>query len=442
MDCVLPWALGLMALVAWLVYDEVRFGLDVPPAANGDEPSYDSLGWELAHGRGFQIDMIDAAFRAPYMRAAEQNAMYDLGPGQKGLITSRPPLFPLVLSGLDRLFGRQFWAVRFFNASCLAVICGLMAALLRRIDGRLTACLGAALFVVLDTRTRLYSRTILTEPLAALCVTGLCLILADFVRRPRLFNIAAAGICFALAVLTRSSLSLWAPGLLMLVGWLALRSTTSSAETPLHWRQAGVRFAIFLGTTLAVLAPWMIRNCVVLGEFMPLGAQGAAQLPAGFSDVAWEHSGHWQNLAVRGYFDEVLEPGMSLIEEELAMAKFGKEQARAWVQQHPFKSLALVPLKIGHELFSGSTTQLVLLILAGVGFAGYWRIPELWIGCWLVLLNCVAVGMTWSVDDGRFFVPLIFVEDSLAALGAMQLITFVTGLRFGRPVVHQAASSN
>ena len=56
---------GGLAWGTYVVYYEVRFGLNHPPAATGDEPDYDSLGWELAHQRGFRVDYTNPEFSPP-----------------------------------------------------------------------------------------------------------------------------------------------------------------------------------------------------------------------------------------------------------------------------------------------------------------------------------------------------------------------------------------
>ncbi len=49
----------------------LRFGLNEPPSATGDEPSYDSIAWELSQGRGFAEDFNNPEFRRPYDEAAK-----------------------------------------------------------------------------------------------------------------------------------------------------------------------------------------------------------------------------------------------------------------------------------------------------------------------------------------------------------------------------------
>lgn len=417
----LSWGGGLAVLLVFLPYYQLRFGMNVPPSGGGDEAEYDSLGWELSQGRGFQIRTSNPVFRRPYDDYWRNFPEHAIPPVHEGTTASRPPLYPLILAGLNKMFGRQFWSPRVLNSVCLAVTCGLLVSFLIRSGGWKAGGLGAFVFLVVDTRTRLYGRTLLTEPLAVIFTTLLLLILTRDEQRPTFRNAVMSGALLGVMVLTRSQFIFWAPPLILLVAWLTRKRMPEMAQ-PDTWRFPAARAAVFLGSLLIVLAPWMIRNCRVLREAMPLGTQGAAQLPAGFSDDAWKLWGYWKNPVLAGVYDAVLHPGMTRLEEEIAMARSGKAQAQKWIWQHPDKALLLIPLKIGHELLAQSPIQVALLIFAGVGMAVNWHLPEARIGCWLFACNCLAVGLTWSVDDGRFFVPLIFLEDALATLGIIGLI--------------------
>ncbi|WP_437205501.1 phospholipid carrier-dependent glycosyltransferase [Planctomicrobium sp. SH664] len=434
-------AIGLLAWGTYLTYYSVWFGLNAVPSATGDEPSYDSLGWELAHGRGFQIDTGEPEFRAPYDVAARQSDLYALGAPHVGPITFRPPLYPLALSVGDRLFGRQLWFSRVLNSFCLATICALVCWWVHSRWGLVPALLGAAMFVLLDTNTRLYGRAYLTEPLCALWVTLLFVTLWWDARNPSLFKTHLAGLIFGLGVLTRSMLILWLPGLLLVVYWMVTASQASqgresTSATPLSGagrrlplRLQGASHAVqFLVIVMLVLFPWGLRNCLVLQRLMPLGTQGTVQLTAGYSDLAWERRGIWPNMEVAGHFDPVLTRPMTIIEKELVMADYSKQQAFAWIRQNPLKALALFPMKIYQEVLPRTWPQAILTALALVGAAAFFRRKEVRLLLALILIDLTAIGLTWSVADGRFLLPLLFAEHFLAAAGLWWLVCRVRGI--------------
>lgn len=410
------WAACAVFLATWglfLGYYQVKFGLDHPPSATGDEPDYDSLGWELAKGNGFQLDTGDPEFRRPYDLAARESSLYRLSAPRSGPITARPPLFPVVIAGTDLLFGRQFWAVRSVNAGAMAAVAGLLVLVLLRHRGLWFAVAAAILFVAVDTRSRLYGRTILTEPLAALLVALMCCV-ADGLPRRRWWTAAALwGLLLGLLVLTRTVFILWLPGIALLAALRRRQHSPEPGNVP-SLLNAAVLIAVFG----AVIAPWGVRNCLLLGRIMPFGAQGATQAAAAFGDAVWQSGGLWRNIEDQGFYDGHLVEGMSPLERELAMADISRPRSRQWVRENPGKVIALFPMKIYQEVRPRSWTESLLLGLAVIGVPFAWSIPEARIGGILWLLNLCAIGVTWSVE-GRFLVPMLFVQHLYAACGAL-----------------------
>jgi len=419
----LPILCGLLTWATLLGYYAIKFDLNEPPATSGDEPDYDSLGWELAHGRGYRLNTGDPEFRHPYDLAKQSSERFDLGPARTGAITYRPPLFPFVIAGTDLLAGRQFWLIRVFNSGCLALVCGLLVRILMTCQGILPALVSAGLFVLADFRTRLFGRAILTESLTVLLVTLLIILLVRQRRAPDLLRTGILGGLFGLAVLTRSMLILWMPGMLLLVGWAGV-----AADLPLRWKSALRHAGLFITCTGLLLLPWMVRNCLVLNALMPLGTQGASQLSAAFSDAAWQAQGEWTNLEQTDFFDTVLEPSQTLLERELAMARYSSRQAKSWVLQHPGKSLALMVMKNLQELRPRSWPVAVIILSGLIGLILGRREPVSQICLALLAVNAVAIGITWSVD-GRFLVPLLFAFHYGAGVLCAKLLACGTELR-------------
>lgn len=407
-------------LVTWglfLGYYQLKFGLDHPPSATGDEPDYDSLGWELAKGNGFQLDTGDPEFRRPYDLAARESSLYQLSAPRSGPITARPPLFPVVIAGTDLLFGRQFWAVRCVNAGAMAAVVGLLVLVLLRHRGICFAVAAAILFIVVDTRSRLYGRTILTEPLAALLVALLCCVGAGAFRRHGWFDAAVGGLLLGLLVLTRTVFILWLPGIALLAALRRRQHSPEPGSVP-SLLNAAVLIAMFG----AVIAPWGVRNCLLLGRIMPFGAQGATQASAAFGDAVWQSGGLWRNIENQGFYDGHRLEGMSPLERELIMADISRSRSRQWIRDNPGKVIALFPMKIHQEVRPRSWTETLLLGLAVIGVPFAWSIPEARIGGILWLLNLCAIGVTWSVE-GRFLVPMLFVQHLYAACGALGIVS-------------------
>lgn len=406
----------LAAWAAFLGYYSLRFGLNSPPAASGDEVDYDSLGWEMSRGHGFQINTADPAFRRPYDEAAQWDPLYQLGPPRTAPVTYRPPLFPAILATGDFLAGRQFWIGRGFNALCMAGVCGLLAWVTLREKDLAVTVVVAALFVIVDVRARLYGRAMLTEALAALWVALLVLQLESLGKQPRATGALLLGVTFGLAILTRSLFVLWLPGIVLLVLWLSARSAGG-----IDWMR-GLRTAtLFAVTVFAVLTPWGIRNCQLLGGFYPLGTQGHAQLSAAFSDLAWEQQGNWPNLDDTGFFQHIdSEPSLTPLQREVAIARYSRAQAREWIANNPGRTVQLAFLKNWQEFRPRSLAEGAILLLALLGGVLGWRERRARIGWGLIAINSLAIATTWSVE-GRFLVPLLFVWHDLAAQAVARL---------------------
>ncbi|MCA8997188.1 MAG: glycosyltransferase family 39 protein [Planctomycetaceae bacterium] len=418
--------LGTAAL--FLTYYQLRFGLNFPPSATGDEPQYDSLGWELAHGRGYQIDTGDTTFRQPYDAAARRNPLYNLGRPVHGPITFRPPAFPVAIAGTNLLLGRQFWAIRLGNALSMAFVLGTLIAIFLCEEKWGAGLAAIPLFVALDTRTRFFGRTILTEPLAALLVAALCVALALLIHERTRWRLVLSALVTGLLILTRTVFIVWLPGLTLLLFWSGRRTRKSKKIST----ALGESIA-WASLVLAILSPWAIRNCLVLGEFSPLGTQGASQLSAAFGDAAWENNGLWTNLEADGFFADQLSPDMSLLEREKITAEISKARAIDWVRTHPIKAAMLVPMKMFQELRPRTVSEGVLLLLAVVGIGAAWRSLIGKVGAALWILNLLAIGLTWSVE-GRFLVPMLFVQHYYAAHGTISLLRAIGLSRKGKPV--------
>jgi 4-amino-4-deoxy-L-arabinose transferase-like glycosyltransferase len=399
--------------VTFVVYAQSKFGLNQPPRTSGDEPGYDSIAWELSRGRGFQLNYADPGFRALYEDAARENpGLYTLSDDGPQIDVTRPPLYPLLIAATNKLFGRQLWGIRILDALALAIVCGLAVTFLVARWGAVPGVICGVLFILVDTRTRLYARAILTEATAAALVAVFCLCWLTYQQRPSWRGAVACGLCLGLALLNRTAFLLWIPTLGLALGLVAV-----CTEQPRNWRRAAAHMLLFGLTCAVVFAPWAARNLSVTGRFLPLGIQGKRQLSAAFGDHAWQARGLWVNLAATDFYEELeLEEHSPFLERRLAEADFSSRRAKEWIVSNPLKALALVPLKIGQEFRPRAISEAILLVLSFVGACAMWPRPEGKALLAVVLANALAIGATWSVE-GRFLVPMLFVQHVFAAFG-------------------------
>lgn len=220
-----------------------------------------------------------------------------------------------------------------------------------------------------------------------------------------------------LALLDRTAFTLWLPTLILTIGFVAYRSNAGR-----NWQRAFLHMLIFGLTVSAVFAPWGGRNINVTGRFLPLGIQGKQQLSAAFSDYTWNARGLWVNLKETEFYDAFEIPeNLNPLERTLAEAEFSSERAKEWILSNPLKAIALVPMKIYQEFRPRSIPESILLVLSLIGGCAMWRRPEGKLLLAVVLANALAIGATWSVE-GRFLVPMLFVQHVLAAFGGWWIV--------------------
>ncbi|MDG1897270.1 MAG: glycosyltransferase family 39 protein [Fuerstiella sp.] len=404
----------LLTAAVFFCWIGLRFGMNTPPSATGDESSYDSMAWELSCGHGFAVNYNTPAFRAPYDEAAEkQPALFTVSSSPAGPIAFRPPLFSTIAAGLNMVFGRQFYAVRILNVLLMAATAGLLAWYLCREVG-LRAAVIAIVFYLIDVRSRLYARSLLTEPLACFLATLLTLTLLGLVRGVNRRYLVVAGMITGASMLTRSMVVLWLPSLTLFVCFVTRRVHKQT------WNAAVGNAAVFLAVALAVFAPWGIRNSVLLERFSPTGTQGLMELSAGYSDPTWNNKGVWQNLDAKGFFDSVDISGMSNVERELAIADVSSAKAFEWIGNNRAKLIPLAAMKIYSEFRPRNAVEFIVLMFAIMGLFRSSRDSVL-VFTVLLMTNAFSVAATWSVE-GRFLVPQLFILHALCAVGIWSCI--------------------
>lgn len=436
-----PWFIGAVVfLFCWgtfLVYYQVKFDLNVPPSTSGDEVDYDSIAWELSQGRGFRVSTEDDEFRRPYDFAAQDDDRFVLLDRESWIVTYRPPFYPYTMSILNRIFGRQFRATRLMDAAFMAVTLAFLVTFLIKHHGWQSALIALLFFVLVDVRTRLYGRAILTEAMALFWTTLLCYFLMkladaeDKYWRSLYQQIGLIGVIYGLTLLTRTFVITWLPWLGLLILALVWRLKKSVIQAI----SAAILFAAVAGL---VFLPWAIRNIQVTGKFMPLGTQGQVQLSAAFGDEIWQSQGLWTNLHSQGFYKEVESAGQTRLERELAHAEYSKQRALQWIRSNPFKTLALVPLKIWQECRPRNVTEVIILFFASIGLMTHIRDLKIRILLSIFLMNLFGIAMTWSVE-GRFLVPILFVIHVWAAIGAWWCLKLATEVLSRRQPFNQLA---
>lgn len=410
---------GAIVAILFFGWVSIRFGLNTPPATSGDEPSYDSLAWEMSHGRGYSIDYANEEFRQPYdLAAIDAPELFALPRTTYGPAAYRPPLIPAITAIGNFCFGRQHYFLRSLNILAMAATAGMITWYLSRYAGAGTAILMTTLFLA-DVRSRLYARAILTESIACLLGTILALLLLQSCRKADLKYILAAGVTAGLSVLARSIVILWLPGLALLIFFVSLRIHKQ------HWLTALKTSAVCLACATTVIAPWAVRNVTLLERFAPMGTQGLMELSAGYSDTAWRNHGVWTNLHSAVFFEDSQSSALTGIQQELRIADVSRSRAFEWIYSHPEKLPLLALMKVCTEFCPADPASTIIMALCVVAMTTCWRNRDTQILLAFVLVNATAISLTWSVE-GRFVVPQLFSLYALAGQGTAGLWRWIS----------------
>ncbi|MCA9620427.1 MAG: glycosyltransferase family 39 protein, partial [Myxococcales bacterium] len=231
-----------------------------------------------------------------------------------------PVGYPALLAGPYALFGASVEVAMAAHALLGAIgVAAMVVAAERVAGGRLASWVGVV--ATLHPGLWAYTAALMTEGVtAALWALGLaaCLLAVRAARRgPWL---VALGVILGLATLVRPQSLLLAP----IVGWLA-------------WPRRGwLGAAGAVALTLAVCAPWTVRNCERMGRCALVSVNSGWNLLIGTDDRG---RGGWAPLEVppscREVFDEA--------EKDRCFAA----AARARIAERPLDWLALAPRKLG-----------------------------------------------------------------------------------------------
>ena len=254
----------------------------------------------------------------------------------------QPPLYPLMLAGIFKLFG-IYTAASAWTAVLVNVLAGAVTAVLLYHVGRLhfgeTVGILAAWLWVLPWmyQTNAFSVSLTPAYLAALGLTFLFLWIPKKLEGNRRWLVL--GIYSGLLVLLQPSLL---TVVLVYGGWLAV----SKGSSP--------RVLIALAGLLLTLTPWTVRNCVTFERFIPLrdnlglelwlgnrpGMQGTVDFSGDFPDV---DPGNYARLGELRFMDGKLEASSKFIRSDLAafIGRVLRRMVEFWYTPYPFPWIAV-----------------------------------------------------------------------------------------------------
>src|SRR5438876_2997810 len=397
--------LGVFA--AYVLASLILGTLTAPPEL-GDGQDYDSIAFNIWHGRGFGHDWDDPEWRRPYLASPIYKDVLNRH-SEFYPTTYRPPAMPYLLALVYEFAGRNFAAWRIVNCAIMAGGVTIAAAISARFAGSLAAMMTTFLSL-LSPQLIGSSQRFLTEALAAFLVTLLAWIWLSNTRRGwTIAGAARLGIVLGALVAARSFFVLWVPIALFVPG-----SENSSGK-----RRAWRSKAVCTLACLLVIGPWWVRNILVTRDFMPFGTQAAIGLPGGFGPSALESRGVWKSDNVDG-MQELQAQHLDPLTFETQLAKFRSSLTMRWMRQHPLDVLRLMFLHVWQELRPrGFPFTSCVLLAGGLGAFLFRRSPGIGVITLLVFMNIVGIALTYTAE-GRFMIPvqLLLVALTGALAGA------------------------
>lgn len=189
----------------------------------------------------------------------------------------RPPGYPLFLAAIYAVAGDDHAvdAALLVQAVLGVVVVALIGLICWQLWGRRVA-LPALLVASIFPPFLVTGASLLSETLFLVLVLGACAgMLHQRTARRSVWWVAAAGVLCGLAALTRSTGA-------VLVLPLALALIAGRREGA---PRVVVPTAIFLVTVALTIAPWTLRNAIVLDSFVPVSTQGGHTLAGGYNET-------------------------------------------------------------------------------------------------------------------------------------------------------------
>ena len=239
-------AVGFIARVVWMF----AMPYFVPLTQQADPQEYNQLAKNLIAGEGYCLKGLSGHFRFLMRERLNEPS------------ARRPPLYPLLLAAIYRIFGERYRAV--FLLQCLFDVVTMLTvfALSRRLFGNVTVGLLATGLAASYLPFFQQNIVIMTESLNMMLTTLSLWAIAEAVASPRTKFFVLSGVFLGAAALTRpESLGL---SITLSVGlFFILRAKKigirRSAQMP----------ALMLLVVCTLLSPWVIRNAIVFHRFLP-----------------------------------------------------------------------------------------------------------------------------------------------------------------------------
>ncbi len=225
----------------------------------------------------FEPQVLDARAYARIARSLEQDGSFaqrgDFTPAEVQPASNYSPGLPLLVGGLYRLSGGVDTRLAREVLALIASLSVLFAYLIgRRLAGPGAGLIAAGAVAAYPALLE-YGGMLMTEPLGATLLSGSVLAILRAADRPGVARWLGPGLLLGATAMVR-------PEYLGIAAVIALLLFARSLR-PQGARRALAQAAVLLAGVAIVVAPWTVRNLIVLDRFVPISTGGGQVLFAG-----------------------------------------------------------------------------------------------------------------------------------------------------------------
>lgn len=359
---------------------------------------------------------------------AEEGRFADAyGPGT-GPSAHTSPLYPLLLSGIFRIFGTgQAGEVgqEILSSIFGALVCALLPALAAAFGmGRATGIWAGLFAAAVPVNFWSETKGSFEGSLAALLLLLVCLCFALAWERERFFmrEACVSGVAAGAAFLTSPSVLPIVVLLLAIGGWLF------RTELRRYAKWAGV----VAGVSFALLLPWAIRNEYALGS--PVFTRLSLGLNLSFSNNDDAHADYHENETLMFRLQPMANPEVRDEVKRMGEVAYNRQETRkalSWMRTHPTRFLKMTAERIALFWFPRMvrTPQTILIRLEAIaGMIGFalllrtgkrakWIIGAVWLAFPLIYYVVEAFARYRYPIDWSFLLLGSFAATHLVAAG-------------------------
>jgi 4-amino-4-deoxy-L-arabinose transferase-like glycosyltransferase len=417
-----------------------------------------ALGAILLLGLGLRLDyawegrtpVFDAVAYAQIAANIDRRQGFTVGESATQPSSNYSPGLPLLVAAVYRLSGGVHERLARIVLALIAWLAVPLTFLIgRRLSGPVAGLIGAAVVAIYPALLE-YGGMLMTEPLATTLLAGsiLAVFWAGDGGRLRRWGLPGA-LLGALALVRPEYLGVA----------IVLAVVLFARGIGVDWKRSLAQAIVLLAGLVLVIAPWTVRNAVVLGRLVPISTGGGQVLFAGSylpsggdpervgSEVLERHPGLTQRLAA-----EYVRPGADLrsvlahvrleqilaalaeqrypgLETDKALARMGRERLWEDVTEHPAEYAGFLAAKLwrvwGHgprEVMRKPVWEILQWALLALGLVGLaslvaaWRWEAVPIITVIVAITAISLLLVATPRRGLVMLPLVA---SLAGVGTV-----------------------